>query len=173
MKETLKDLKERRSCRKYLDKQISEEALNEILEAGVYAPNGMGKQAPFIVVLQDKEQINELVQIRSSYSTRPGNPFYDAPTVCVVFAEKSVMTYVHDGALVIGNMLNAAQAVGVDSCYIFGAKEEFETEAGKALMKKWGVPETCEGIGHCILGYRAEGGVRDAAPRKENYIIRV
>jgi len=170
MRETLKDLKERRSCRKYLDKQVPEDVLNEILEAGTYAPTGIGKQSPFIVVLQDKEKIDEVLKLRST--GRPGNPFYDAPTVLIVFADSNVMTYMHDGALVMGNLLNAAHAVGVDSCYIFGAKEEFETEAGKELMKKWGLPESCVGIGHCILGYRAEGGVREAAPRKENYIIR-
>ena len=101
------------------------------------------------------------------------DPFYGAPTVLAVLANPEARTYLHDGALVMGNLMNAAHAVGVDSCYIFRAKEVFETEAGKALLRQWGIPETYVGIGNCILGYGAEGGKRPVSPRKEGYIIRV
>jgi nitroreductase len=173
MKETLQDLKERRSCRKYLSKQISEEELNAILEAGTYAPTGMGKQSPVIVAVQDPETIAKISKLNAGVMGADTDPFYGAPTVLIVLADTERPTYLYDGALVMGNLMNAAQAVGVDSCYIFRAKEVFNLPEGKELLRKWGIPEHYEGIGNCILGYRAEGGVKEAAPRKENYIYRV
>ena len=172
MKETLYDLKNRRSCRKYLPEQIKDDELNAILEAGTYVPTGMGKQSPYIVVVQEPELVKKLSRMNAAVAGMDGDPFYGAPTVLIVFADKERPTYLYDGVLVMGNLLNAAQAVGVDSCYIFRAKEVFESPEGKNLMKKWGLPENCEGIGNCILGYRDEGGVKEAAPRKDNYIIR-
>lgn len=173
MKETLRDLKERRSCRAYLPEQIREEALAAILEAGTYAPTGMGRQSPVIVAVQDPETRNALSQMNAAVMGRDGDPFYGAPTVVVVLADPEIGTYLYDGVLVMGNLMNAAQAVGVDSCYIFRAKEVFETAEGKALLRKWGIPERYVGIGNCILGYGAPGGKQEAAPRKENYIVRV
>ena len=173
MKETLRDLKERRSCRAYLPEQIGEEALAAILEAGTYAPTGMGRQSPVIVAVQDPETRNALSRMNAAVMGRDGDPFYGAPTVVVVLADPEIGTYLYDGVLVMGNLMNAAQAVGVDSCYIFRAKEVFETAEGKALLRKWGIPERYVGIGNCILGYGAPGGKREAAPRKENYIVRV
>ena len=173
MKETLRDLKERRSCRAYLPEQIGEEALAAILEAGTYAPTGMGKQSPVIVAVQDPETRNALSQMNAAVMGRDGDPFYGAPTVVVVLADPEIGTYLYDGVLVMGNLMNAAQAVGVDSCYIFRAKEVFETAEGKALLRKWGIPERYVGIGNCILGYGAPGGKKEAAPRKEGYIVRV
>lgn len=173
MKETLRDLKERRSCRAYLPEQIREEALAAILEAGTYAPTGMGRQSPVIVAVQDPETRNTLSRMNAAVMGRDGDPFYGAPTVVVVLADPEIGTYLYDGVLVMGNLMNAAQAVGVDSCYIFRAKEVFETAEGKALLRKWGIPEHYVGIGNCILGYGAPGGKQEAAPRKENYIVRV
>ncbi len=173
MKETLRDLKERRSCRAYLPEQIREEALAAILEAGTYAPTGMGRQSPVIVAVQDPETRNALSRMNAAVMGRDGDPFYSAPTVVVVLADPEIGTYLYDGVLVMGNLMNAAQAVGVDSCYIFRAKEVFETAEGKALLRKWGIPERYVGIGNCILGYGAPGGKQEAAPRKENYIVRV
>lgn len=173
MKETLRDLKERRSCRAYLPEQIREEALAAILEAGTYAPTGMGRQSPVIVAVQDPETRNALSRMNAAVMRRDGDPFYGAPTVVVVLADPEIGTYLYDGVLVMGNLMNAAQAVGVDSCYIFRAKEVFETAEGKALLRKWGIPERYVGIGNCILGYGAPGGKQEAAPRKENYIVRV
>ena len=171
MKETLIDLKERRSCRKYLPQQIKEEELNAILEAGTYAPTGMGAQSPVIVVVQKPELIEKISKMNAKVMGQDIDPFYGAPTVLIVLADTQRPTYLYDGALVMGNLMNAAQAVGVDSCYIFRAKEVFASEEGKALLKEWGIPEHYEGIGNCILGYRAEGGVKEAAPRKADYII--
>ena len=171
--ETLKTLKERRSCRKYLEKQVEADALDMILEAGTYAPTVMNRQAPVIVAVQTKEVRDQIAKMNAAVMGVDSDPFYGAPTVLVVLADPAVRTYLHDGALVMGNLMNAAHAVGVDSCYIFRAKEVFETDEGKALLRKWGIPDHFAGIGNCILGYRAEGGVKEAAPRKANYIVKV
>lgn len=173
MNEVLKALKERRSCRKYLPEQVKPEHLDAILEAGTYAPTGMNRQAPVIAAIQDPAVRDQVAKLNAAVMGADTDPFYGAPTVLVVLADPEVRTYLHDGALVMGNLMNAAHAVGVDSCYIFRAKEVFETEEGKALLRQWGVPETYVGIGNCILGYGAEGGTRPASPRKKNYIIKV
>lgn len=173
MNEILQALKERRSCRKYLPRQVGQAQLDAILEAGTYAPTGMNRQAPVIVAIQDPETVKLVSKLNSAVMGADGDPFYGAPTVVVVLADPAVRTYLHDGALVMGNLMNAAHAVGVDSCYIFRAKEVFETEEGKALLRQWGVPEHFVGIGNCILGYGDEGGKRPASPRKEGYIIKV
>ena len=173
MNETLKTLKQRRSCRKYLPKQVEQEALDLILEAGTYAPTGMNRQAPVIVAVQDKATRDKIAKMNAAVMGVDTDPFYGAPTVVVVLADPSVRTYVYDGALVMGNLMNAAHAVGVDSCYIFRAKEVFATEEGKEMLRSWRIPDNFEGIGNCILGYRDEGGVKEAAPRKANYIVKV
>lgn len=173
MNETLKALKERRSCRKYLPKQVEAEALDAILEAGTYAPTGMNRQAPVIVAVQDPETVKKISQMNAAVMGVDTDPFYGAPTVVVVLADPNVRTYVYDGALVMGNLMNAAHAVGVDSCYIFRAREVFATEEGKEMLRSWGIPDYYEGVGNCILGYRDEGGVKAASPRKENYIVKV
>lgn len=173
MKETLQDLKTRRSCRKYKADQITNEELEQILEAGTYAPTGMGRQSPVIVVVQDKETRDLLSEMNARVMGADTDPFYGAPTVLIVLADRSRTTYVDDGNLVIGNMLNAAHAIGVDSCYIYRAREVFDTEAGKSLLKKWGIEGDYEGIGNVILGYGLPEGKKEAAPRKDGYIIRV
>lgn len=170
MKETLQDLKTRRSCRKFDGKQINDEQLNAILEAGEYAPTGMGRQSPIMVVIQDKETISKLSKMNAAIMGADIDPFYGAPTVIIVLADKNIGTYLYDGSLVMGNLMNAAEAVGVQSCWIHRAKEEFESDEGKALLKQWGIEGDYEGIGHCILGY---GEKVPAKPRKENYIYRV
>lgn len=173
MKETLMDLKLRRSCRKFLPQQVGEDELNAILEAGTYAPTGRGAQSPVIVVVQKPELVAKLSKMNADIMGTDSDPFYGAPCVLVVLADTQRPTYLYDGALVMGNLMNAAQAVGVDSCYIFRAKEMFASEEGQELLKTWGIPQHYEGIGNCVLGYRAEGGVKEAAPRKEGYIVRV
>ena len=167
-------LKNRRSIRKYKAEQITDEELNLVLEAGTFAPTGMNQQSPLMVVVQDAETIAKLSRMNAAVMGRTdADPFYGAPTVVVVLADPAVRTYVYDGALVMGNLMNAAHAVGVDSCYIFRAKEVFATEEGKELLRSWGIPDHYEGVGNCILGYGAEGGVREASPRKANYIVKV
>lgn len=173
MKETLKDLEERRSVRAYKPEQIKEEELEEILKAGLYAPSGMGQQATVMVVVQDQETREQLRRMNAQIMGNPDmDPFYGAPTVVVVLADTGRPTYVEDGSLVMGNLMNAAQAVGVGSCWIHRAKEEFESEEGKALLKKWGLGENYAGVGHCALGY-ASGEMPAAKERREGRIIRV
>ena len=170
MNETIEVLKKRRACRAYEPEQVKEEDLAQILEAGTYAATGMGRQSPLIAVVQNPADYAELETLNGGGK---GHPFYGAPTVIVVFADSEIPTYVADGNLVIGNLMNAAEAVGVDSCYIWRAAEVFDSDAGKALMKKWGIPEKYRGIGNVILGYGKPEGKRDAAPRKEGYVIRI
>ncbi len=171
MRETLENLKTRRSCRSYKPEQIKEGELQQILEAGTYAPTGMGMQSPVMVVLQDPEEIRELSKMNAEIMGVSSDPFYGAPTVIVVLADRNRGTYVEDGSLVMGNLMNAAHAMGLGSCWIHRAKEEFESPKGKELLKKWGLEENYAGIGHCILGYEAEPP-KEAKPRKEGYIIR-
>ena len=171
MNETLKTLKERRSIRKYKKEQISEEELKLILEAGTYAPTGMGAQSPIMVVVQDSETIKELSKMNAEVMGTTSDPFYGAPTVIVVLADKSKRsTYVEDGSLVMGNLMNAAHSLGVDSCWIHRAKEMFETEEGKQILRDMGVTEEYEGIGNCIVGYAAENACKPQVERKADYV---
>lgn len=168
MNETIKNLIERRSCRKYSTTQIKEEELNSVLKAGEYAPTGMGRQSPIILVLQNKEKIEKLSKLNAKIMGTDKDPFYGAPTVLIVLADKNIGTYKEDGSLVLGNLMNAAYSLGLGSCWIHRAKEEFETEEGKELLKEWNIPENYVGIGHCVLGYPEEKS--EAKPRKEDYI---
>ena len=164
----------RRSCRAYEAGQIAEDALNDILKAVQYAPTGMGKQSPLMVAVQDPETLARLERLNSTVLGNPeGHPFYGAPTAVVVFAASDAMLHIADANLVIGNLLNGAHAVGVDSCYIWRAREVFESEEGKALKAAWGIPEEYIGAGNVILGYGAPEGKREAVPRKEDYVRRV
>lgn len=172
MNDVIRSLKERRSVRAYREEQVREEDLRQILEAATYAPSGMGKQSAVMVVVQDKETIAKLSKLNAAVMGAEIDPFYGAPTVVVVLADRSAFTWKEDGCLVMGNLMNAAYAVGVDSCWIHRAREVFEGEEGQALLKQWGIEGDYVGVGHCILGYRA-GDLPEAKPRKANYIYRV
>ena len=171
MNEVLKSLTERRSCRSYRPDPIPQEILDQILEAGTYAATGMGKQSPIMIAITDKAVRDELSAMNAAVMGTDRDPFYGAPVVIAVLADKKIGTWVYDGSLVIGNLMNAAHALGIGSCWIHRAKEEFESEAGKAILKKLGIEGDYEGIGHCILGYPA-APANPPAPRKENYIYR-
>lgn len=172
MNETLKVLTERRSVRSYKETQVPEEILQQILMAGEYAPSGMGMQPVVMAVVQDKETIRQLSRMNAAVMGNDSDPFYGAPTVVAVFADSRRETCVEDGSLVMGNLMNAAFSLGVDSCWIHRAREVFQTEEGKALMKKWGLGEEYIGIGNCILGY-GDKPLPQAKPRKEGFVIRV
>jgi nitroreductase len=169
---TLETLKSRRSVRSYLPKQVEEDALQAILEAGTYAATGMNRQSPIILCVQNPEVREMLRRLNAAVMGSDGDPFYGAPTVLVVLADRAVRTCVEDASLVIGNMMNAAHALGVDSCWIHRAREEFESDEGRTLLAKWGVEGDLVGVGHLILGY-GEGEKPVAAPRKQNYVYRV
>jgi nitroreductase len=172
MNETLKTLKERRSCRSYKPDPIPEEILNQILEAGTYAATGMNRQSPIMIAVTDKKTRDQLSRMNASVFGMNNDPFYGAPVVIAVLADRTMPTYLYDGSLVLGNLMNAAHALGIASCWIHRAKEEFESEEGKKILKELGIEGDYEGVGHCILGYAAqEPGA--PAPRKENYIYRI
>ena len=172
MADTLTTLKTRRSCRAYQPELIEEEKLNAILEAGTYAATGMGKQSPIIIAVTDRALRDRLSKMNAAVMGADMDPFYGAPEVLVVLADKAMPTHVYDGSLVLGNMMNAAADLGVASCWIHRAKEEFESEEGKAILKELGIEGDWEGIGHLILGYAA-APANEPAPRKANYIYRV
>lgn len=172
MNEVIKNMLERRSCRSYKPEMIKEEELEQILTAGMWAPSGMGGQSPKMVVVQKPEVIKKLSELNAAVMGTSSDPFYGAPVVIVVFADTARPTCVEDGSLVMGNLMNAASSLGIGSCWIHRAKQVFESEEGKALMKEWGVPETYVGVGHCILGY-PEAAPKAGKPRKEDYIVRV
>ena len=173
MNESLKTLIERRSCRSYKPDPVPAEILDQILEAGTYAATGMGKQSPIMIAVTDRETRDRLSRMNAAVMGASSDPFYGAPVVIAVLADRSVGTYVYDGSLVMGNLMNAAHALGIASCWIHRAKEEFDSAEGKALLKSLGIVGDYEGIGHCILGYAADPGEKASAPRKENYIYRV
>ncbi len=171
MNETLSNLKTRRSIRSFLPKQVDEALLDQVLEAGTYAPTGGGRQTPVIVVVQDEATVKQLSRMNAAVNGNKNDPYYGAPTVLVILADRSRGTYVLDGASVITTLLNAAHAVGLGSCWIHRAKEMFESDEGKSLLKRWGIEGDYEGIGQVILGY-PEGPAPEPAPRKANYIVR-
>ncbi|EFB76347.1 nitroreductase [Subdoligranulum variabile] len=171
--EVLSAIAARRSCRAYQPEQIKPEELDAVLQAGTWAPTGMNRQSPVIVAVQDKETRDRLSAINAAIMGSNGDPFYGAPTVLVVLADRSVHTHVEDGSLVLGDLLLAASSIGLGSCWIHRAKETFETEEGKEMLRKWGLdPDKYVGVGNCILGYPAPGGVKAATPRKADYVVK-
>ncbi len=172
MAETLTTLKTRRSCRAYKPDRVEEDKLNAIIEAGTYAATGMGKQSPIIIVVENKEIRDKLSKMNAKIMGMDIDPFYGAPELLIVLANKEIPTYVYDGSLVMGNMMNAAADLGVASCWIHRAKEEFESEEGKAILKDLGIEGDYEGIGHLVLGYEAKPA-GDPAPRKADYIYKI
>ncbi|MBQ3237284.1 MAG: nitroreductase [Oscillospiraceae bacterium] len=143
------------SCRKYTEKQVPDELLDKVLEAGTFAASGMNRQSTYLIAVRDKETRDLLSKINGEVIGREGDPFYGAPCVVVVLAAPDP-TYLEDGSLVMGNLMNAAHALGLGSCWIHRAKQTFELPVGKELLAKWGLPENLIGIGNCILGYEAE-----------------
>ena len=170
--ETLHTLETRRSCRAYKPEQITDEELNAVLEAGTYAASGKGLQTAKIVAVQDAATRAQLTRMNAAVMGSSGDPMYGAPTILVVLADAHAPNAVPDGSLVMGNLMLAAASLGLGSCWINRAKEEFETEEGKALLRQWGIEGDWVGIGHCILGYPA-AAPKPAAPRKPDYIVKV
>lgn len=169
----LKSLKERRSIRRYEARQVEEDKLRTILEVGTYAATGMNRQSPIMVVVQDPDTREKLRKMNAAIMGNPDmDPFYGAPTIVIVLADPNIPTCVEDGSLVMGNLMNAAYAVGVDSCWIHRARQEFDSEEGKQLLREWGIKGDYIGVGHCILGYR-DCDMPEAKPRKQTYIYRV
>lgn len=170
MNDTLKVLETRRSCRNFdPDKMISQEDLNAIIKAGTYAPTGMGKQSPIIIAVTNKEMRDMISKENAKIMGTDSDPFYGAPVILIVLANKESRTYQYDGSLVMGNLLNAAESLGLGGIWIHRAKEEFESDFGKKILADLGIEGDYEGIGHCALGYAAEPA-KAPAPRKDNYV---
>ena len=170
--ETIENLKTRRAIRSYQSTVPDKELLAQVIEAGTYAPTGMGRQSPIIVAVTDKAVRDRLSQLNAAVMGADNDPFYGAPAVLVVLADRSVPTYLYDGSLVMGNLMNAAHALGLGTCWIHRAKEVFDSEEGKALLKEWGIEGDYEGIGNCIIGYPAQENPQPK-PRKANYVYYV
>ena len=171
MNEIIKNIVERRSIKKYKSDMVPSELIDEVLKAATFAPTGMNKQSPIIIAITNKEVRDKLSKLNAKIMGVDIDPFYGAPVVIVVLADKSVPTYIYDGSLVMENMMLAAHSLGLGSCWIHRAKEEFETEEGKEILKSLGITGDYEGIGHCILGYPDMEAV--TKPRKENYIYKM
>ena len=174
MNETLKVLETRRSCRKFKSEMITDKELDSVIRAGTYAPTGMGKQSPIIIAVTNKELRDKIAKENAKIAgwKEDFDPFYGAPVILIVLADKNIWTYKEDGSLVLGNMLNAAESLGLGSIWIHRAKEEFESDFGKSILKELGIEGEYEGIGHCALGYQ-EGDKLKPAPRKENYVYTI
>ena len=170
--QTLEVLKTRRAIRSYEERIPEKELLDKVLEAGTYAPTGMGAQSPIIVAVTDRQTRDRLAELNAAVMGGDSDPFYGAPAVLVVLADRKVPTYLYDGSLVMGNLMNAAHAVGLGSCWIHRAKEVFDSEEGKALLKEWGIEGDYEGIGNCIIGY-PKGEAPQPKARKAGYVYHV
>ncbi len=169
MNQVISEMLSRRSIRRYRPDMIPEEILEQILEAGSYAPTGMGRQSPIIVAVTNKELRDRLSKMNAEIMGMDGDPFYGAPVVLIVLADKNIGTHIYDGSLVMGNLMLAAHSLGIGSCWIHRAKEEFSSPEGKEILREIGIDGEYEGIGHCVLGY-IDGSIPQAAPRKGNYI---
>ena len=171
MNEIIKAMMERRSIRKFKSDMVSKKDIDEIIESGLYAANGMGRQAVITVAVTNKELRDKIAEDNRKIGgwDKGFDPFYGAPVILIVLAEKDWRNRVYDGSLVIGNMMPAAHSLGLGSIWIHRAKEEFETEEYKKLLKDIGVQGEWEGIGHCAIGY-IDGDIHKPAPRKENRV---
>ena len=177
MNETIQTLKTRRAVRTFSDRPVPRELIEQIIDAGLWAPSGMGRQSPIIVAVTDRALRDRISQMNADVMRAGGyapegefDPFYGGPVVLVVLADRNVGTFVYDGSLVMGNMLNAAKSLGVDSIWIHRAKEVFDSEEGRAILAELGVEGDYEGIGNCVLGFSA-APVPEGAPRRDSRVF--
>ena len=172
MNDFIKNIISRASVKKYKPDAVPGEYIDKIVDAGLWAPSGMNRQSPIIVAVTDKETRDRLSAANAAVMGMNGDPFYGAPVVLVVLADRNVSTHVYDGSLVMGNLLLAAHAEGLGACWIHRAKEEFDSEEGKEILASLGITGDYEGIGHCIVGY-PEAEPSAPPERKKNYIYHI
>lgn len=166
--EALELMESRRSIRSYKQDAVPEDLIKQIVEAGTFAATGRGLQSPIIIAVTDREVRDRLSRLNADILGTDADPFYGAPVVLIVLADRSIPTYLYDGSLVMGNLMLAAHSLGLGSCWIHRAKEEFESPEGKQILKDLGIEGDYEGIGHCIIGY-IDGDVPEAKPRKDGW----
>ena len=168
MNETISSMVNRRSCRKFSDRMPSSADIDAVVEAGLYAASGMGRQSTIILKVTNKELRDRISRMNAAIMGKGEDfdPFYGAPAMLVVLANREVPTHVYDGALTMGNLMVAAESLGLASIWIHRAKEEFDSEEGKAILAELGVEGDYEGVGHCALGYW--GADKPAAPARND-----
>lgn len=171
MNQTIETLLSRQSVKKYKQDMVPENLIAEICKAGTFAPTGMNRQSPIIIAVTNKQLRDRLSKMNAEILGINGDPFYGAPVVLVVLAKKDSATRVYDGSLVMANLQIAAHSLGLGSCWIHRAKEEFESAEGKKILADLGVTGEYEGIGHCIVGYPAVDAYHVQSPRKADYVI--
>lgn len=170
MNEVIRALHERRSVRAYTDQMPEREKIDQVVEAGLWAASGMGMQGPIIVAVTNRELRDRLSAMNAEViGDASRDPFYGAPVVLVVLAPRDQRNRVYDGSLVMGNLMLAAHALGLGSCWIHRAREEFDSPEGRAILAELGVEGDYEGIGHCVLGYPAS--VPEPKPRREGRVF--
>ena len=171
MNEVIEAMRDRRSVRAYTDEVPSDELIERVVDAGLWAASGRGRQAPIVLAVTDRALRDRLSAMNARIMGAPEgtDPFYGAPVVLVVLADRSVPTHVYDGSLVMGNLMLAAHELGLGSCWIHRAREEFDSPEGRQILAELGVESDYEGIGHCVLGYAAE--VPEPKPRREGRLV--
>jgi len=174
MNDIIRNMLTRRSCKNYKSDMVPQELIDQIIEAGLYAPSGNNKQAAIVIAVTDRATRDRLSALNFKYDVKKRkDPFYNAPVVLCVLGDRSCPTCVYDGSLVMENMMLAAHSLGVDSCWIHRAKQVFDDPEGKEILKGLGIEGDFEGIGNCILGYAADGMNRNDLPRKPGRVFRI
>lgn len=170
MNQTIHDLTTRRSVRAYTNQMPSDEDIETICKAGSYAPSGHGTQCPIVLAVTNKAMRDRMSRLNAQVMGTDSDPFYGAPVVLVVLVDMDTgLTPIEDGCLAMGNMLNAAHALGLASCWINRAREVFDSPEGKTILKELGIEGNYRGIGNCIIGYPAQQ-LPNPKPRKEGFI---
>lgn len=162
----------RRSVRAYKPDPVPTALLEEVLRAGTYAPTGGGRQSPVLVAVTDRAARDEISRLNAAVMGKDTDPYYGAPVLVLALADPASSTWVEDASCTLENMMLAAHALGLGSVWVHREREIFDSEAGKALLRAWGLPETLRGVGSIALGY-ASGPAPAPAPRKDGYIVRV
>lgn len=162
----------RRSVRAYKPDPVPTALLEEVLRAGTYAPTGGGRQSPVLVAVTDKAARDEISRLNAAVMGKDTDPYYGAPVLVLALADPASSTWVEDASCALENMMLAAHALGLGSVWVHREREIFDSDAGKALLRAWGLPETLRGVGSIALGY-ASGPAPAPAPRKDGYIVRV
>lgn len=172
MTDAIKNMMVRRSVRSYKSDPVARELLMQIADAGLWAPTGMNRQDVRFVIVTDPDVLSAVSKMNAAVMGNTGDPFYGAPAAIIVFADSQVHTYVEDGSLAMGNMLNAAASLGLGSCWIHRAREVFDSRDGRALCRSWGIPDSYVGIGNCVVGY-SDGQAPEAKPRLDGRITEI